>query len=514
MAMLDLDNRIREMENECCWPPFPPDPCEPPVQPSPDPVTIVQPIVPPAASQKLDAPDENNNMREQQSKNNNLEFLRLCWTGIDWLFGCGVVEHGVERCELTNGGLGYYTIGIGFLLGFGTLIVMSYVSQRPTINIVDTALPADFEVAVPDTAITIGLSNWTESRILPFVWPWFAIETQEDGFYNRQKEYTLLGAGNVRYGAYDCGLEAGYNAGNGGGTWPVFCVINTGEEDSLYLKGRKFGDPVWTSLHFGLSSCGVFTDKYEDKNLTDAGMSSIWRGECKSDSEIRGFIDRLRINVWFRFKSEDWQKAWEGGLPELVDAQGPARNPSGGDRWSYYIYEKLSTEYTKFCRIALQGNEFTVAKPPLGIDGWWSAKKRSAMTRPWLDMGHTDCYRWDNFSTTKHFDATISLTVKKRLVQLVYDDLLDVIASISGTWPASESFALGMIYLFGAAAVFNRRVRNIEDPEPAQNPPKDGGIISSEEAEQMRKDLSSLQEKLALLEPTPLVIRHQATAEI
>ena len=71
----------------------------------------------------------------------------------------------------------------------------------------------------------------------------------------------------------------------------------------LSLQGRKFGDPVWTSLHFGIESCGAqfggqSDGKYEGKNLTDAGLAEIWSGKCKSESEMSSFTDGLRINVW------------------------------------------------------------------------------------------------------------------------------------------------------------------------------------------------------------------------
>ena len=138
-------------------------------------------------------------------------------------------------------------------------------------------------------------------------------------------------------------------------------------------------------------------------------------------------------HVWrrFRFKSEDWQRSWEGELPELINAAGAARNPNGGERWSYYLYEKfvlifqfhlicciiflrcrrLSTDYLIKCNVELQGNEYSVAKAPMGVDGWMSSEDDPVR---WLDMRSSHCYRdyivnaqglIQGLNKTQHFDA-------------------------------------------------------------------------------------------------------------
>ena len=268
-------------------------------------------------------------------------------------------------------------VALGSFLWFIVVIWWGWTHQEPVIDELERET-FNAKYTMPDIAITLnfegspsiagspkisppgGGRHWKEGAVMDYMWPEFAWAEFKDGMTNRSDKVTLLESKDgVRFGDA-CGLDAGYQKGfeekykrnvdskkkvkgvdRGSATWPVFCLLNSEREQGRLvreLEGR-FGDPMWAALSLSINSCNG--SKLGLSQAFEAEWFANGNGTCADTTN--GFAPPS-INVWFRFRQEDWAKSGRlkparGGM--LHDKDGPLHDDQ---QWTWFIYETLSNE--------------------------------------------------------------------------------------------------------------------------------------------------------------------------
>ena len=206
-----------------------------------------------------------------------------------------------------------------------------FMNQEPSINEVSVESLSS-EHLLPDIAFTLNIPDMEERELLHYMWPVFTWKELRDGMSNRSTDDESLE--DVKFGS-DCELQAGYGDnedGAGSSSWPVFCLLGSSKK----LRGR-FGDPSWNYLNVKISQC-----QSTETNLSSA-LYNEWKQLSNSTCANMSQLDQLfeqhggfGINIWFRFRSEDWSES--GGL---TPSKGMV-SQEGKHGWTWFIYQVLS----------------------------------------------------------------------------------------------------------------------------------------------------------------------------
>ena len=406
-----------------------------------------------------------------------------------------------------------------FFAAFMIMIIVAFKRSPPTINQMSLDVDRDFEAPFPDFAVTLSLSGrdfyvasrirqikaargssrtWKEAeweakdewkllsedeknyyktvdnRTLEHLWPIFRWESIKGGFDMKSKVDTLLGPEDGLSFGNDCGLSAG-----GTERWPVFCFLNRKlpSEKQRKLRGRDFGDPIWSFLDLRILRCTNMS-AYPRATDPDTNVSAPfpWSGTCKPHSDIDDLVDAgkgLVLNLWFKLDSEpDWTKSrWDD---PRVPMRPPEDNGMVGEEngmvgpWTYHVYEKMSSSSAMYCRLYLKHTEAMINRPKsLGIDSLWkflslgSTFKEKEYYDPhrWFDFDRTECqrdytddarfaeygslYRWDHTghargeNRTMFFDSSVRMNHKRRYIEARRQNIREMLSEISGSWEIS-----------------------------------------------------------------------------
>ena len=335
----------------------------------------------------------------------------------------GVVGPSPSTLFSAIGSLSAWVIFAGFVI----MIMLAYEKDPPTINQMSRDVERDFSAPMPDFAVTFSITprhfyvanqvrqnkaahgssktwreaekeaeddwkllskdernlyacekNDCESRTLEHLWPVFRWESIAGGFdatHGRSKVSTLLGREDgLRFGD-DCGLNASYNAARDG-RWPVFCFFNTElpPEKQRQLRGRDYGDPIWSFLDLRIVRCTNMSaaEVEKEKGYTNVSMPfpEAWSGNCAPHGDIDALLDYedgLPVNMFFKLPSEpDWTKSrWDE--PD-VPMRPPEKNAMVGP-WTFHVFEKMSSSSAMQCRLYLKHTEAMINWPlSLGIE--------------------------------------------------------------------------------------------------------------------------------------------------
>ena len=304
-------------------------------------------------------------------------------------------------------------IALGFFGWFIYLISTAYLwADPPAINELTLDTPKDIEAQFPDLAVvlsltprdlyvashrrqikansTYGAKTWwdadevakdqwellsedqqklyepVETRTLEYLWPVFRWESIEGGFGRRTDSNTLLGPGDgLRFGEA-CGLKASYNLAHD--RWSVFCFLNSKAKEPYKLRGRGFGDPVWSYLDMRIVRCinisaaeAASESEYTGMLLSNAEGAFPWSGTCAPHGDINALVDSSRglgVNLFFKLPSDPvWTESrWDRYA-------GPPEDNSMVNGWTDYVWKRLSSASCMNCRLYLKHTEALVNEP-------------------------------------------------------------------------------------------------------------------------------------------------------
>eukprot|EP00397_Hematodinium_sp_SG-2012_P006488 GEMP01006520.1.p1 GENE.GEMP01006520.1~~GEMP01006520.1.p1 ORF type:complete len:616 (+),score=116.11 GEMP01006520.1:159-2006(+) len=363
--------------------------------------------------------------------------------------------------------------GIAFvvLLLFAWMVFLRFDDAEPFLSEVSIESQG-VSLELPDIAITVSLPSVPEGRVLDYVWPEFAWVEIENGFTNRSDTVELMEE--LKFGS-NCPLKAGYNknlegSDCGPAIWPVFCVLNS----NRMLRGR-FGDPKWSFLSVSLNRCGcsnsinctkgnsndtlpVWTEYGNSSNCgcspkcsgLTADLKKAWakdgKGTCAPVSELGNAIG---MNVWFRFKTEDWKKS--------EDLQSPVGMIQGG--WTWWIYEVLSASASNMMTIELRHNTAALSSK------WtfWETESGQQILR-WFDwsgyISSPSGTSSGDFLNMPLFVASLRVAWLRREVSVKYFSIQEAISEISGSW--ALSLTLGALFVITTECLshLKKKLRN------------------------------------------------------
>ena len=91
----------------------------------------------------------------------------------------------------------------------------------------------------------------------------------------------------IRFGD-ECGLNAAQNLTYG--RWPVFCLRNSLAKEPRKLRGRDFGDPLWSYLDLRIVRCTNMSASEVEKETRWTNVSvpfpEAWSGTCAPYDDI------------------------------------------------------------------------------------------------------------------------------------------------------------------------------------------------------------------------------------
>ena len=308
-----------------------------------------------------------------------------------------------------------------------------------------------------------------ESRTLEHLWPVFRWEKVFGGLEeSMDKDNSLLGPEDGLHFGDDCGLSAG-----GKERWPVFCFLNTKlpSEKQRKLRGRDFGDPIWSFLDLRIVRCTNMST-YPRGVDPDVNVSAPfpWSGTCRPHDDINALVDwgdGLPLNMFFKLPSEpDWSESrWDKPRPPM---RPPEENGMVG-QWTYHVYEKMSSSSAMYCKLYLKHTEAMINLPlSFGIDtlrrkvfSLGRKFKETEFDEPhrWFDFDRHVCqreyiddarfaeygslYRWDytghvdGENRTRFFDSSVRMNHKRRVLDVRRQNLREMLSEISGSWEIS-----------------------------------------------------------------------------
>ena len=146
-----------------------------------------------------------------------------------------------------------------------------------------------------------------ENRTLEYLWPVFRWESISGGYVDKKDVHTLLGPEDGVHFGDKCGLSAAKKLRYG--RWPVFCFLNSKlpPEKQRMLRGRDFGDPLWSYLDVRIVRCTNMSDRPvatdPDTNVS-VPFPAAWSGTCAPHGDIDALVDAgtygLGVNLWFQ----------------------------------------------------------------------------------------------------------------------------------------------------------------------------------------------------------------------
>ena len=300
-----------------------------------------------------------------------------------------------------------------------------------------------------------------ENRTLEYLWPVFRWESISNGFEKKEvsEVHTLLGREDgVRFGD-DCRLNA--NTDIADGRWPVFCFLNSElpPERQRMLRGRDFGDPLWSYLDVRIVRCTNMsdfpraTDPYTNVSMP---YPEAWSGTCAPYDDIDALVDEyegkgLGVNLFFKSPQEpDWTESrWNR----------PAGQPADNSMergWTMHEYRQMSSSSHVACRLYLKHTEAYVNDPQsFGFSNFMPYLS-------WFDFDRSDCfrshlndarfeeygtlYRWDkgqDENRTRFFDISVRMNHKRRKIEVRRQNILEMLSDIGGSW--EPAFFLGWL---------------------------------------------------------------------
>ena len=412
---------------------------------------------------------------------------------------------------------------LGWFAAFMIMIGVAFEKDPPTINQMSLDVDRDFSAPFPDFAVTFSITprhfyvanqirqikaahgsskTWIEaefeardqwkllsedeqnvyacekhkceSRTLEYLWPVFRWESISDGYVEKTDVHTLLGPEDGLHFGDDCGLSASYNAARDG-RWPVFCFLNSKlpPEKQRRLRGRDYGDPIWSFLDLRIVRCTNMSaaEVEREKGYTNVSMPfpEAWSGNCAPHGDIDALLDYeygLPVNMFFNLSSEpDWTKSrWDE--PD-VPMRPPEENGMVGP-WTFHVFEKMSSSSAMQCRLYLKHTEAMI-NWPLSL-GFETLRKLLSLGRAfkekedydpyrWFEYDRTECqreyiddarfeemgslYRWDlsghvmGENRTRFFDIDVRMHNKRRSLLVRRQNRREMLSEISGSWEIS-----------------------------------------------------------------------------
>ena len=312
--------------------------------------------------------------------------------------------------------IGGTVVAVIALIVFAISIGAEFLRAVPIVNQVASE-SLNTEYFLPDVAITLSM-DIKEAQALQLFVPEFLWVTIYDGMRERRSAERIL----TSQSGEICKLSAGYRRnvthGDSGSTsWPVFCVLNSKDK----LRGR-FGDPHYNYLKIKISEC--------NENMSSlAAAKTESKRTCANKSQREAELAKgLGVNIWFRFKRQDWQET-----RALKQAEGIV--PSG---WHWYVYHKiwLQKEVTDVLNLELRYNSAR-SNSPWDVSGVFPTDQRFE----WFSFD-----RWDQSpsgTTSGDFEGRTLLIANTRMANEKYDISVryitvgDFIKNVSGCWAVS-----------------------------------------------------------------------------
>ncbi|CAH0367390.1 unnamed protein product [Pelagomonas calceolata] len=397
------------------------------------------------------------------------------------------------------------------------MIFTAYQTDPPQINELTLDTPKGFEAPFPDFAVTLSLTGWDiyiatqirqikaahgssmtwkeaekeagnqwnllsedernlltcekgkcDNRTLEYLWPVFRWESTSGGFVKKTDVHTLLGPEDGVHFGDKCGLSVSTNLKYG--RWPVFCFLNRElpPERQRMLRGRDFGDPLWSYLDVRIVRCtnmSAAAVEYE-KGYTNTSVPfpAAWSGTCAPHDDIDALVDAgqgLGVNLFFKSPQEpDWtESSWN------QHAGDPADN-SMENGWTMHEYQKLSSTSHVECDLYLKHTSAYVNRPQSSgfeeedffkIYKWWFDFDRSQCSRSYADDSrfeeYSTSYRYDwsdhamgetqGENRTRFFDISVRMNHKRRKIEVRRQNILEMLSDIGGSW--EPSFFLGWL---------------------------------------------------------------------
>jgi len=301
-------------------------------------------------------------------------------------------------------------------------VITRFYANEPTVN--DLMVESHgASLPLPDIAVTVNVPNMPEGRLMNYIWPEFSWTSIKDGFHNRSDDANLMQE--VKYGA-DCNLAAGYDSldgvDGGSATWPVFCILNSNRS----LQGR-FGDAEWQFLNVALQRCGCSSPCMGLADTLSTLMANTlpWTGTCKSGYDMEQELGtHVGMNVWFRFKREDWANH--------AELQEPEGNIQPG-HWSWWIFKRIPINSSDIITIELRHNTATVNHPGSLFDAMLPPR-----TFKWFDwagfIASPTGTSQQDFSNAPLFSAALRVAWLRRKVDVRYMNVQEALSQISGVW--------------------------------------------------------------------------------
>ena len=361
--------------------------------------------------------------------------------------------------------------GTGFaflvLTLFFTQITFQFVTQSPQINEISVD-SSDTAHDLPPVALTVNLPDMPEGELLRYMLPEFSWSSIHDGFTNRTNEKQILRDEFVEFGAA-CNLKAGYRIAfpedHGSAVWPVFCIKDPGS--ALKLRGR-FGDKVWSFLQVKLNRCTAENLKHLPAALRkEFNRTGGENATCASEEEVAVLLGGAGwgINVWFKFDRE----AWSNGLKERWKTLPPEGMLPSKQGWAWHVYERLAPNISLTTNLNLKYNRAEVNNPLNPFTALFSEKPK---VHEWFSFdnhvsspsGTTSA----DFVQQPFFSAILRVAQVKRLLQVRYKNVQQMISEISGSW--ALALALG--------ALVTRALQHLSGGAPSANAPDQTGALS------------------------------------